>query len=160
MFNFWRIDFYFTGEISFFQIVIVLFITYACTLGRSDFEKVDQYIKKKFDRNKNNFERRSQPVDLHSYLPYRFGSFLLHTVAFVFIHCLWFIVDRGVFNKFSDYMMAIGNSWFRAVDIELLASPLYFLISYVWSLIYVFELIVILVYGFIIIRRKKTSLLD
>lgn len=36
-----------TGEISTFQIVIAIFVVYACTLGISDFKKFDRYIKGK-----------------------------------------------------------------------------------------------------------------
>jgi len=36
-----------TGEISTFQIVIAVFILYACTFGVSDFRKLDRWIKKK-----------------------------------------------------------------------------------------------------------------
>src|SRR5699024_820749 len=36
-----------TGEISTFQIVIAIFILYACTFGISDFRKLDSWIKKK-----------------------------------------------------------------------------------------------------------------
>ena len=36
-----------TGEISTFQIVIAIFIIYACTFGISDFKKLDRWIKKK-----------------------------------------------------------------------------------------------------------------
>src|SRR5699024_11276783 len=34
-----------TGEIDTFQIVVFIFIIYACTFGISDFKKLDRYIK-------------------------------------------------------------------------------------------------------------------
>src|SRR5690625_2402539 len=36
-----------TGEISTFQVVIFIFVVYACTFGISDFKKLDRYIKMK-----------------------------------------------------------------------------------------------------------------
>jgi len=36
-----------TGEFSTFQIVIVLFLVYACTFGIGDFKKLDRFIKQK-----------------------------------------------------------------------------------------------------------------
>lgn len=39
-----------TGEISTFQIVILIFIVYACTFGISDFKRLDRYIKLKIGK--------------------------------------------------------------------------------------------------------------
>src|SRR5699024_1595298 len=36
-----------TGEIDTFQVVIIIFIIYACTFGVGDFKKLDRYIKVK-----------------------------------------------------------------------------------------------------------------
>lgn len=36
-----------TGEFSTFQVVIVLFLVYACTFGIGDFKKLDRFIKQK-----------------------------------------------------------------------------------------------------------------
>src|SRR5690625_4087302 len=36
-----------TGKISTFQIVVLLFVVYACTFGITDFKKLDLFIKRK-----------------------------------------------------------------------------------------------------------------
>ncbi|WP_332629461.1 hypothetical protein [Halalkalibacter flavus] len=149
------IDFYFTGEISFFQIVIVLFITYACTLGSSDFARLDQFIKRKFDRGRNTDHRTSEGhADVKKHITYRCSLFFYHTIAFCLIHIIWYMSDRSYFNHFQEYVYFITNSWFGVVDYNLLTSPAYFLLSYLWSMIYVFEAVVILTYAIVTILGK------
>ncbi|KHF40192.1 hypothetical protein [Halalkalibacter okhensis] len=141
------IDFYFTGEISFFQIVIVLFITYACTLGSSDFARLDRFIKRKFDRRSKRHNRSDTQVELKEELTYRCLLLLLHTSAFGVMHMIWFVIDRFHYENFTDFTYSIIGSWFGPINYDLLASPLYFMLSYTWSIVLLFDLMI--VFGYI-----------
>lgn len=140
------IDYYVTGEISFFQIVIVLFITYASTLGNADFKRLDQFIKKKINKYRMYIDQDEELEALQSHIPYRMGLFFTHTIAFGFIHYIWFLFERDWFNSMIDFNLFIVRTWFQSIDPTFFTSSIYIMTSYVWSIIYLFDLFVFLVY--------------
>ncbi|MDT8859741.1 hypothetical protein N0O92_05805 [Alkalihalobacillus sp. MEB130] len=155
------IDFYFTGEISFFQIVIVLFITYACTLGSSDFARLDQFIKKKFDRGSRNVRVVEEKREFKKHVTYRYLLFAFHTGSFLGLHLIWYIVERNHFHGIAEYIVLLSKNWFEPVSYVLLENSLYFVISYVWILIYLFDLIVIMSYfAFVLFWNNKQNSLS
>jgi hypothetical protein len=144
------IDYYYTGKISFFQIVIVLFITYACTLGSSDFQRLDQYIKEKWSRGSGiNRTDLVHHEDIRLHMAYRKWLFFLHTTAFTIIHYLWFKLESSRYSTFGEFMKYVNNGWFQHIDQAFFTNSIYYMISYVWSMIYAFDFIVIFMYLFL-----------
>ncbi|MFC0558333.1 hypothetical protein [Halalkalibacter alkalisediminis] len=148
------IDYYFTGEISFFQIVIVLFITYASTLGRSDFQRMDQFIKRKFNINSKRLDQFEGQEGWDRHLPYRFTLFFTHTFAFIMIHYIWFLLEKMTFNNLAEYTSLLASSWFQSIDASFFSLSIYMKTSYFWSIIYLFDLIVFQMYLLIFLSLK------
>ncbi len=133
-------------KFRFFQIFIVLFITYATTLGKSDFQRLDQFIKEKIHATSKRIDRITELEELRQYLPFRLNLFALHTIAFVLIHYFWLLLDVSVGDKWTNFITVYSSSWFQPITSTFFGNSIFVIISYVWSIIYLFDLIVFLVY--------------
>jgi hypothetical protein len=153
------IDFYYTGKISFFQIVIVLFITYASTLGSSDFQRLDKFIKDKMDPHRKYIDRLSELDTLQVHLPYRQALFIAHTIAFLLFHYVWYLLDlEEKKSSLNDFSLTITSFWFQSIDLSFFNAPIYMMISYCWSMVYLYDLFVILVYLWIWFSYKVEAI--
>lgn len=87
-----------TGEISTFQIVVLIFIVYACTFGIFDFKKLDLFIKRKVgewrgidlltEADLQRIERNRDPkYQAQQYRRWWYG----HTLVFIVAHCVFWL---------------------------------------------------------------------
>src|SRR5699024_11293026 len=104
-----------TGEIDTFQIVVFIFIIYACTFGISDFKKLDRYIKqtvgkwRKVDllteKDRAVMEKQQNP----KYIARRYRLWWYgHTIAFIILTLF-----------FGNYMEIKRQSFYRIFKIGL-----------------------------------------
>ncbi|GIQ71136.1 hypothetical protein DUZ99_12140 [Xylanibacillus composti] len=146
------VDFVHTGEISFFQVVIVLFFIYAFTLGKSDFALMDQYLKKKFKPP----HRVVKEASLLPYMRFRRKWMLGHTAAFLLLHSIWYAVDIGTLVPpaglffFQDWIRLPHQGYFEIPQLNAL--------SYFWKVMYYVDLLFFLLLSTIWQATKpKTS---
>lgn len=151
-----------TGEISTFQIVIAIFILYACTFGISDFKKLDRWIKKKIgdwrginlltDDDIRKMELAKDPTFI-ARKNRRWWYF--HTVIFVVGHYLFWLYDG---NHNHDLMFYLEDlSWWEEASnmngpfqSELISS-----ISKIWTIIFGFDTIISWSYTLFPSKEKK-----
>lgn len=150
-----------TGEISTFQVVIFIFVVYACTFGISDFKKLDRYIKMKVgiwrgvelltEKDKRIIEKLNDPkVIAKKYRLWWYG----HTVVFLIAQYLFWIYYGNDAQPFLSYVTDV--SWFEDSKIE--NSPytneMILNISRLWVIIYVVDTIYSLYYTFFPSEKK------
>ncbi|RSL31956.1 hypothetical protein D7Z54_18430 [Salibacterium salarium] len=132
-----------TGQVSLLQVVIILFIIYAATLGSSDFERLDLYIKQKVNKYRHPNQSDRKYVDTSAYLKQRQLLFILHTTVFIGVHLLLFAFH------FNDFIFFYLREWVQHPHQGLFQHSLINIISYVWSIIYIFDLYFYLTNAFI-----------
>ncbi|WP_332631586.1 hypothetical protein [Halalkalibacter flavus] len=146
------INYYFTGKVSFFQIVIILFIIYASTLGSADFKRMDQYIQNKFEKHRKLLNTVEKIDHLRPYIKFRRQLFFIHTIAFIAIHIAWFAIDINTSNSLPAYQLFYFNEWLQHPHQGLFHSPVFNIISYMWSIVYLFDVYIFLIYTFLSYR--------
>lgn len=144
------INYYFTGKVSFFQVVIILFIIYASTLGSSDFQRLDNYIQQKTKKYRKLNDTVGIKNDIFAYVNYRQQLFFIHTTALFVIHFVWLAIDFNTANGLSGYSLDFFNEWFQHPHQGFFNNPTFNIISYVWSIIYIFDLYTFLTYTFLL----------
>ncbi|MEK5080086.1 hypothetical protein MKX73_14245 [Solibacillus sp. FSL W7-1436] len=103
-------DYQRTGEFSIYQIIIVIVIVYAMTFGKSDFKKLDAFIKRWVANKRGEpIDKSLQPVKLYgkAYAIQEWKQFALHFVVFIIVH-IGFAIGVG----FSDSLQQIPLSDF------------------------------------------------
>ncbi|WP_339176098.1 hypothetical protein MKY51_06830 [Solibacillus sp. FSL R5-0691] len=103
-------DYQRTGEFSSYQIIIVILIVYAMTFGKSDFKKLDAFIKRWVAKRRGEpIDNSLQPVKLYgkAYAIQEWKQFVLHFVVFIIVH-IGFVIAVG----FSDSLQQIPLSDF------------------------------------------------
>src|SRR5690625_4018594 len=114
-----------TGEISTFQIVVAIFIVYACTLGISDFKKLDRWIKKKIgdwrginllsDEDIRKMELAKDPkVIARNNRRWWYA----HAVAFIVGHSLFWLYNGNHNHDLMFYLEDLSRSEERRVGKE------------------------------------------
>lgn len=149
-------DYYFTGKVSFFQIVTILFFIYASTLGSSDFKRLDAYIKQKYHNNQRiltaSIIKHRKKINT-----YRRYLFIAHSASFFLAHILWYITDSSL-TGFPNYHVFIFNEWIQYPHQGYYSNSAINIISYMWKIFYSFDVIVFLIYTFWQVKRKQTRL--
>lgn len=110
-----------TGEISTFQIVIAIFVVYACTLGISDFRKLDRYIKGKIGKwrgvnllTDEEIRKIELAKDPEVIARRNRRWWYVHATIFAIGHYLFWLYDG---NHHHDLMFYIEDlSWWGEVD--------------------------------------------
>ncbi|MFS0875031.1 hypothetical protein [Solibacillus isronensis] len=108
-------DYQRTGEFSIYQIIIVIIIVYAMTFGKSDFKKLDAFIKRWVAKRRGEpIDESIQPVKLYgkAYALQEWKQFAGHFVVFVLVH-IGFAIAVG----FSDSLQQtplneLFGTWF------------------------------------------------
>jgi hypothetical protein len=147
------VNYFFTGKVSFFQVVIILFIIYASTLGSSDFERIDKYLQQKFNKYRKLNSNEETP-DSTTELNYRNGLFLFHTIAFSFMHLIWFCLDFLTMN-YSFTHVFLFQQWISHPHQGIFHNSAFNIISYLWSIIYIFDLCFFIIFTFPYKIRKE-----
>lgn len=140
-----------TGEISTFQIVIAIFIVYACTFGISDFKHLDRYIKLKIGQWRNvdlltDEEKKimAQAKDPNVIAKRNRRWWYTHALAFFIVHYIFWIKFGNHGHDFVYYLTDL--SWWEDIGIESENSPFTdeFVqqISKVWVIIFVIDTVI------------------
>lgn len=144
-----------TGKIETFQIVIFIFVFYACTFGISDFKKLDRYMKQKIgkwrgvdlltEEDKRIMKRLKDPKVIARK---NFIWWLGHTTVFVGA----FIIAWTLYgNPHYDFMHFLRDwSWFDSTDVHTFpfTSDMLTQVMKLWLIIYVIDAIIALSYVF------------
>lgn len=133
------VNYSFTGRVSFFQVVIILFIVYAITVGSADIERLDKYIQEIHQRYRQASERVTMQENFSIYIKHRQQLFFVHTIALVFIHFIWFAIDFNTANHLYGYLFYFSD-WLQHPDQVFFSNSYLNIISYVWSILYMFDL--------------------
>jgi hypothetical protein len=130
------VDYYITGKISFFQVILCMFFVYAATLGHSEFVRLDQYIKSRITpyRSENSDEFKTHTL-------YRLRVILVHTAAFVLLHAIWYIADSAT-SGLPPLTVFIFNEWIEYPHQGFFSVPELNMLSYFWKVIYYYDLCV------------------
>lgn len=104
-------DYQRTGEISTFQIIIIIFIVYALSFGKSDFKKLDGKIKRWIASKRGEYIDEAnfpKPVTGVAYAIQEWKGFGVHFVLFIIAHFIFYIS----FGLSSALQEAPLQEWF------------------------------------------------
>ncbi|MGN8647276.1 hypothetical protein ACTNEO_14830 [Gracilibacillus sp. HCP3S3_G5_1] len=137
-----------TGEISTFQIVITIFVIYACTFGINDFKKLDRWMRTKIgkwrgvdllsEKDKAIIERQKDPKYIAKINRY---SALVHLIIFIVVQIGCWLYGLGDITLFSNYLTDL--SWIGTENIEETpySNETIYQISMVWGLVFIIDFI-------------------
>ncbi|MRI66889.1 hypothetical protein GH885_11150 [Gracilibacillus thailandensis] len=137
-----------TGEISTFQIVITIFVIYACTFGINDFKKLDRWMRIKVgkwrgvdlltEKDKAIMKKQQDPKYIAKINRY---SAIAHLLIFVIVQTGFWLYGLGDFTHFSEYITDF--SWIGTEDLEKTPYPneTLYRISMLWGLIFIVDFI-------------------
>lgn len=104
-------DYQRTGEFSVYQIIIVIFIVYAMTFGKTDFKKLDFFIKRQVAKYKGeSLTALKNPIQHYglAYALIEWKQFVVHVFVFAIVHIIFFITFG-----LSDALFDISKeNWF------------------------------------------------
>lgn len=137
-----------TGEISTFQIILIIFVLYACTFGIVDFKKLDRWMRWKIgkwrgidlltEKDRAIMARQKDPKYVAKVNRY---SAMLHLLIFVGVQAGFWIYSLGGIADIPDYLTDL--SWFGSDNVELTpyANETLLNISRVWAIVFIIDFI-------------------
>ncbi|GAB3049403.1 hypothetical protein [Virgibacillus ainsalahensis] len=137
-----------TGEISTFQIVIMIFVVYACTFGILDFKKLDRWMRKKIGQWRNVelltekdhriMKRDKDPKYLAK--KYRWTS-IIHLIVFVVGQSALWIYGTGDLEEMFTYLRDF--SWIEAgnANDSPYANETMYGIGMIWGIVFIADFI-------------------
>ncbi len=137
-----------TGEISTFQIVITVFVIYACTFGISDFKKLDRWMRLKIgnwrgtelltEADKTLMRKQKDPKYIAK--KYRDSS-LIHMFVFLVVQVIFWSI--GVSSTEEVWAYVTDLSWIGTESVNETPYPneSLYRISMVWGLIFIVDFI-------------------
>lgn len=145
-----------TGEISTFQIVITIFVIYACTFGIFDFMKLDRWMRGKIgkwrgvelltDKDRALIAKQKNP----RYVARKNRkSALTHLIVFVLFQlAFWFHGTDGNIALMLDYLRDL--SWIGTEDYQKTpyANETIFGIAMIWGIVFIVDFLYSLSYTF------------
>lgn len=137
-----------TGEIEDFQIIITVFVLYACTFGVSDFRKLDRLMRKHIGKwrgvnllTEKDREKMSKQKDpKHKARKYRWSS-LVHLIVFVAVQVGFLMYSNNDIQAIVDYIKDL--SWIGTENIAETpyANETLYGISMVWGIVFIADFI-------------------
>ncbi|HLR81320.1 MAG TPA: hypothetical protein VK119_12280 [Bacillota bacterium] len=141
-----------TGVIDTLQIIIMLFLLYACTFGISDFKKLDRWMKQKVgnwqgvdlltEKDRQAMEREQNPRWMaRSYRRWWYGHTLLFIVAHSFFWLYFGNDDRLLGEVLTDW------SWLENMDLDKIPEngpyrvASIYPVSLIWGIVYIADTI-------------------
>ena len=137
-----------TGEISTFQIVIALFLIYACTFGVFDFLKLDRWMREKIggwrgielltEKDYRIIERNKDPKYLAK--KYRRSS-LIHLTLFVIVQSIFWMYGTKDFEELIGYLKDL--SWIEEGTPEESPYPneAVYAVGIIWGIVFIVDFI-------------------
>ena len=137
-----------TGEISTFQIVIMIFVVYACTFGINDFKKLDRWMKMKIgqwrgvdlltEKDRRIMARQKDPKYIAKVNRY---SAMIHLLIFVVAQAVFWSYGLNGFNEAMNYVSDL--SWIGTENYLDTPYPndVIYGISMIWVLVFIIDFI-------------------
>lgn len=137
-----------TGEISNFQIIITIFVLYACTFGITDFKKLDRWMRKKIggwrgvnllsDKDIQIMNRQKDPKYIAK--KYRWSS-CIHLILFVAVQIGFLVYSQNSLEQIIPYVKDL--SWIGTEDVgeTPYANDTLYGISMVWGIVFIVDFI-------------------
>lgn len=137
-----------TGEISTFQIVVTIFVVYACTFGIADFKKLDRWMRLKIsnirkvdlltEKDRAIMDRQKDP----KYIARKNRrSSMIHLVLFLGVQAVFWWYGTKDFRMMLDYLFDL--SWMGTENVEETpyANETVYQISTVWAVVFAVDFI-------------------
>ncbi|WP_096437848.1 hypothetical protein [Alteribacter populi] len=153
-----------TGELSVFQIVIFIFILYALTFGRSDFKRLDLWIRMQIDRWTNKKLVHEKEHREHEERSYGAGQsknaareWVMHVGLFTFVHIIFFLLFPSESIMLTDVLSQEGiENWMEDPEsYGLFSEPAINQVTLIWGLIFVIDTVVSWLYILFPEKNKK-----
>ncbi|MFD1609658.1 hypothetical protein [Oceanobacillus luteolus] len=137
-----------TGEISTFQIVIMIFVVYACTFGINDFKKLDRWMKMKIgqwrgvdlltEKDRRIMARQKDPKYIAKVNRY---SAMIHLLIFVVVQAVFWSYGLNGFDEAMNYITDL--SWIGTENYQDTPYPndVIYGISMIWVLVFIIDFI-------------------
>ena len=137
-----------TKEISAFQMVVIIFVLYACTFGMTDFKKLDRWMRRKIGKWRNVelltekdyevMERDKDPRFIAR--KYRWTS-TLHLVVFVVVQTAFWMYGTADTEELLGYIRDF--SWIEVGNFEESPYPneTIYSIGMIWGLVFIIDFI-------------------
>lgn len=151
-----------TGEISSFQIIIAVFVLYACTFGIADFKKLDRWMRLKIGKwrdidllTEKDYEIIAKNND-PKYIAkkYRFSS-TIHLIVFIIGQAILWISGTESLKELYGYLADL--SWFQEGSYENspYANETMYSIGLLWIIIFFVDFVWSWSYTFFPSKQKK-----
>ncbi|MFC5711733.1 hypothetical protein ACFPU1_02960 [Thalassorhabdus alkalitolerans] len=130
------VDYYINQEVSFTQVLMILFIFYAATFGKSYISRIDRYMKQKFENRDTSWK---------TYLPFslkfqperkRQQLFYLHTAVFLSLHLLLLPMTN---SSLPAWEWSFYTGWLSQPHLGFYPHYSFNIFSYVWRIIYMID---------------------
>lgn len=140
--------FQWTGEVSTIQIVIAVFLLYACTFGIADFKKLDRWMREKIgkirgirlltDDDYRIITRNRDPKYLAK--KYRWSS-TIHLIVFIIVQYIFWSMGTTDIHEMISYLKDL--SWFETGHYEDSPYPneAIYAVGMIWTVIFVVDFI-------------------
>lgn len=137
-----------TGEISNFQIIITIFVIYACTFGIFDFMKLDRWMRKKIgawrgvdllsEKDHRIIKRNKDPKFIAK--KYRWSA-MIHLIVFVGLQAIFWAYGTDGLDEMLVYVTDL--SWIEAGTAaeSPYANETIYGISMVWGIVFIVDFI-------------------
>lgn len=137
-----------TGEISTFQIVITVFVIYACTFGISDFKKLDRWMRLKIGRwrgtelltEKDKYVMQKQKDPKYIARKYRISS-IIHLLVFIIVQLIFLNYSLDSWNQALPYLQDLSWIGTEIIGETPYANETIYGISMVWGLVFIIDFI-------------------
>lgn len=137
-----------TGEISTFQIIIIVFIVYACTLGINDFKKLDRWMRQKIGQwrgvnlltDKDHLIMKRQKDSKHIAKVNRIHA-MIHLLIFVIVQVVFWSYGLESINQAFDYIKDL--SWIGTENFldTPYPSDMTYRVSMIWGLVFIIDFV-------------------
>lgn len=141
-----------TGEISAFQMIVTLFVLYAITFGRSDFKKLDRWMRKKIDADhlltEADYEEMKKQKDPTFQAKYYGLTWLVHVAVFLSVQVAFFWLSGLNWTDSVGYLNDLnwlGSDYYGPTPYE---NQAFYTVSMIWGIIVVVDAIIAATYVF------------
>ncbi|MFB4475759.1 hypothetical protein ACDI16_23225 [Oceanobacillus caeni] len=135
-----------TGEFSTFQIVITIFVIYACTFGISDFKKLDRWMRLKIGNwrgielltEKDKYVMKKQKDPKYIAKKYRYSS-MIHFLLFVIAQLIFLSYSLDSMEQAIPYLTDLSWIGTEYVEETPYSNETLYGISMVWGLVFIVD---------------------
>lgn len=137
-----------TGEFSTFQIIIIIFVLYACTFGIFDFIKLDRWMRRKIGNwrgidllTETDHQAIAKQKDPKHIAKVNRISAMIHLIVFVTVQAIFWSYGTENFEEALGYLTDL--SWIETGDYKDSPYPneTLFSIGMIWMIVFVIDFI-------------------